>query len=579
MKTIKNTIGPGLTIAYFAALFSAGTASAQILLVDSVTVDSVWNSDSSFYDGNGILQQRTSRDCKIGFILRGGGPACIAIAISTDRGKSWGALADSVARLADSLTALDEGTFKAVSTGQKSALIARIFGGDRPGIMFKVTARQYAPVISGNPNLTLLGITSPLVPGADISVSLHIIIDTENLCFSPLNKVYWDALGDGVIDDSTSGVNNLSWTWNTQVPLGTIGQKRGVIVRAMDKNGLSSLPETLSVQFGPDSSDLGLLMDYYTNSLVQNDSAADSLVKAASNLAALQQAYVNMKFGMFINFNMSTFERCCCAACNSVSGEWADAASATVVPNLFRPSQLNCGQWADAAKSAGMKYMVLTAKHHDGFCLWPSRWNSHNVKNSSWGSGKRDVVKEFVDSARTRGIKVGLYYSMWDHTNGSDLRFIKAQLAELLTNYGPITCIWFDGWGWMVGYNTVPYDTIRNLVKTLQPNCLIVENNHYYNLTNSEIVEFEMPIDGTPPAGNIQPAEGCQPIRTDYCWFWHPNNECNIMPTQNIINELTTVNSHNASYLLDLTPDTLGLIPQCQVDAMANVGVLRGITP
>lgn len=131
----------------------------------------------------------------------------------------------------------------------------------------------------------------------------------------------------------------------------------------------------------------------------------------------------------------------------------------------------------------------------------------------------------------------------------------------------------------MVGYIRVPYDTIRKVVKTLQPNCLIVENNHYYTLKNTDIVEYEMPIDGLPPVGNIQPAEGWQPIRTDSCWFWHPNNECDIMSTQNIIDELTAVNSHNAGYLLGLTPDTLGLIPQCQVDVMTNVGVLRGITP
>ena len=319
-------------------------------------------------------------------------------------------------------------------------------------------------------------------------------------------------------------------------------------------------------------------MNDYVDSLMGTVSVTDSLNKSDADLTATQNAYVAQHFGMFIHFNMSTFERCCCNECYSVSGEWGLPASATVYPSLFHPNQLNCGEWADVAKSAGMKYMVLTTKHHDGFCIWPSKWNEHNVKNSSWRGGKGDVLREYVDSVRSRGINVGFYYSIWDHTNGSDTTFIKAQLAELLTQYGPVTELYFDGWGWMVGYNRVPYATIRKLVNTLQPHCLIVENNHYYTMTNTEIVTFEMPIDGPPKQGSVLPQEGGETIRNDHCWFWHPNAQCDVMPPQNIFNELTMVNSRNASYLLDLTPDTTGVIPQCIWDVMKQVGQLRGIT-
>jgi alpha-L-fucosidase len=106
-----------------------------------------------------------------------------------------------------------------------------------------------------------------------------------------------------------------------------------------------------------------------------------------------------------------------------------------------------------------------------------------------------------------------------------------------------------------------------------------VENNHEYTTAHSEIIEYEMPIDGPPPQGNIRPAEGNLPIRADeqHAWFWHPINNCTLIPAQRIVDQLKENNSRNASYLLDLTPDTTGLIPQCQADRMHEVGVLRGV--
>jgi len=286
---------------------------------------------------------------------------------------------------------------------------------------------------------------------------------------------------------------------------------------------------------------------------------------------SLRQAYTDMDFGMFLHFNMSTFDRCCCSECYSVSGEWGLASRD---PKLFRPSQLNCGQWADVATSAGCKYMVLVSKHHDGFCLWPTQYTNYCVTNATCTT---DVIREFVDSARAEGMKVGLYYSIRDLTNGYSLSFIKGQLTELLSNYGDLICLWFDGWGWGPGYNRVPYDTIRKLIKSIQPHCLIVENNHEFTTLHSEMIEYEMPIDGPPPQGNIRPAEGNEPIRSDMIWFWHPDLNCDLKSAQSIVAQLQENNSRNASYLLDLTPDTTGLIPQCQADRMHEVGVLRGV--
>ena len=290
------------------------------------------------------------------------------------------------------------------------------------------------------------------------------------------------------------------------------------------------------------------------------------------SLALLRQAYVDMKFGMFVHFNMSSFDRCCCPDCYSVSGEWGKA---NVDENLFHPTSLNCGQWADVAKSAGCNYMVLTTKHHDGFCLWNSSKTNHSVAHSSWGGGNRDVVREFVDSARTRGLKVGFYYSIRDWTNGYSRDFIKGQITELLSNYGDIVCLWTDGWAWDIGYVRVPYDTIRNLVRSLQPHCLLVENNYYCSMKNTDIVEYELPVVGSPKTGNVLPSEGCLSIRSDLCWFWHPVQECNLLPAESIVKYLNDYNARNASLLLDLTPDSTGRIPQCQADRMREVGLLH----
>jgi alpha-L-fucosidase len=298
--------------------------------------------------------------------------------------------------------------------------------------------------------------------------------------------------------------------------------------------------------------------------------------KTATALDSAKQAYADLKFGMFYHFNMSTFDRCCCARCLSVSGEWG---LQNRDPKLFNPTKLNCGQWADAAKSAGCKYMVLVTKHHDGFCLWPSKLTNYSVASASCTT---DVVRQFVDSAQSRGMKVGFYYSMRDLTNGYDLNFVKGQLTELLTNYGDIICLWFDGWGWDVGYKNVPYDTIWNLIHTIQPKCMLIENNREYNTKHSDIPEWEQPVGGPPPLNNTMPAEGNEPInynatKVERCWFWHPDIDCELMTAQMIVDNLKHNNKGNAAYLLDLTPDTLGLVPQCQVDRMKEVGTMLGV--
>ncbi len=151
-----------------------------------------------------------------------------------------------------------------------------------------------------------------------------------------------------------------------------------------------------------------------------------------------QLAWQRDELAMFVHFGVNTF----------TDREWGDG---TESPAIFNPAALDARQWARTARAAGFKAMILTAKHHDGFCLWPTRTTTHSVASSPWRHGKGDVVREFVDACRAEGLKPGLYLSPWDRNAtvyGDSPRyndFYIAQLTELLTQYGVLTEIWFDG--------------------------------------------------------------------------------------------------------------------------------------
>jgi formylglycine-generating enzyme required for sulfatase activity len=235
MKTMKNAIRFGLSAACLVSGCLTGNVSAQILHVDSVMVDSVWNSDNA---------GKQSRDCKISFIPRGEGTAMMTLTVSLDSGKTF-------APFADSLNVLNYALYAPFTVGQKDTITVRILGGDRTKVAFRMTAEQDAPVIAGSPKVRVLGPTGALAPGSAVQpvLSVHPAGDTTSFGFCTIATVYWDTAGNGNTDSST-GAGALSWTWHTKVPAGAAAQTRKVIAYAVDKNGLKSLPETLSVQFG-----------------------------------------------------------------------------------------------------------------------------------------------------------------------------------------------------------------------------------------------------------------------------------------------------------------------------------------
>lgn len=185
-----------------------------------------------------------------------------------------------------------------------------------------------------------------------------------------------------------------------------------------------------------------------------------------------QLKWQEMEFYAFAHFGINTFS-------GKNGHEWGVGSES---PEMFNPTDFDADQWVAAVKSAGMTGLLLTAKHHDGFCLWPSEYTDHCVKNSPWRGGKGDVVREVSDACRRGGIKFGVYLSPWDRhdsTYGTGKAYDDYycnQLRELLTNYGEIFCVWFDGaCGEGPNGKKQEYDWARYyaLIRELQPEAVI----------------------------------------------------------------------------------------------------------
>ena len=197
--------------------------------------------------------------------------------------------------------------------------------------------------------------------------------------------------------------------------------------------------------------------------------------------SADQLRWQDMEMYAFIHYSLNTY----------TDEEWGFG---NEDPKLFNPSSLDCRQWARGCKQAGMKGIIFTAKHHCGFCMWPSAYTEYSVKNSPWKNGKGDVVKELAEACREEGLKFAVYLSPWDRNHPEYARpayveYFRNQLRELLTNYGEIFEVWFDGAnggdGWYGGANETRKIDVKKyynwpetykMIRQLQPHCLVT---HY----------------------------------------------------------------------------------------------------
>lgn len=289
-------------------------------------------------------------------------------------------------------------------------------------------------------------------------------------------------------------------------------------------------------------------------------------------LQQLQQQFVDLRFGMFIHFNIPTY----------MNQDWPDPEAS---PAIFNPTKLNCDQWAKAAKSAHMSYGCLTTKHHSGFCIWDTKTTDYNVMNSPL---KRDVVKEFTDAFRANGLKVMLYYSILDTHHRirpnaitrKDVEMIKAQITELLTNYGEISALIIDGWDapWSrISYDDVPFDDIYHLVKSLQPNCVMMDlNGAKYppeGLYYTDIKTYEMGAgQRISKEHNTMPSLACLPINGS--WFWKTDDPTTPVkdPVKLVNDYLIPLNKVDCNFILNVSPNRDGLIDDNALAALKQIG-------
>ncbi|WP_285011057.1 alpha-L-fucosidase [Pedobacter faecalis] len=289
-------------------------------------------------------------------------------------------------------------------------------------------------------------------------------------------------------------------------------------------------------------------------------------------LPQLQQEFVDLGFGMFIHYGMPTF----------MDQDWSDPNAAL---SLFKSPKFDADQWAKAAKSANMTYGCLTTKHHSGFPIWNTKTTAYNVMNTPH---KRDVVKEYADAFRKNGLKVMLYYSILDTHHGirpnqitpEHIQMIKDQITELLSNYGEITALVIDGWDapWSrISYDDVPFEDIYHLVKSLQPNCLVMDLNAAKYpaeaLFYTDIKSYEQGAGQfISKEHNKLPALACLPLQAS--WFWKTS-----FPTTPVkdVNELVNkfIAPYNGAYcnfILNVAPNSDGLIDENALVALKEIG-------
>lgn len=290
------------------------------------------------------------------------------------------------------------------------------------------------------------------------------------------------------------------------------------------------------------------------------------------SLHQLQQEFVDLRFGMFIHYNIPTY----------APEDWPDP---DLSPEVFYPTKLDCRQWAKAAKSANMSYGCLTTKHHSGFCIWDTKTTDYNSMNSPV---HKDVVREYVDAFRAEGLKVMLYYSILDthhrlrpgHITREKVQMLKAQLKELLTNYGEITALIIDGWDapWSrISYDDVPFQEIYEYIKSLQPNCLVMDLNaaKYPReaLFYTDIKSYEQGAgQKISTSENQLPALACLSIQRT--WFWKES-----MPTDKLkdvewlVNEnIVPYNKAYCNFILNVAPNRDGLMDDNAVAALKKIG-------
>jgi alpha-L-fucosidase len=283
-----------------------------------------------------------------------------------------------------------------------------------------------------------------------------------------------------------------------------------------------------------------------------------------------QLEWQDLEFGVIIHFSTNTF----------LDREWGDG---TASPSVFNPTQFDPDQWMQAIRAAGAKYVILVAKHHDGFCLWPTDQTEYSVEASPWENGKGDVVGDVARAARKYGLKFGVYLSPWDRHDPryQDAvaydRYYNAELAELAGNYGDLVELWLDGAG--SSGHVYNFDKIMETLRTYQPNTIVFADTGLFEYGDARWVGNE--------AGRVtyedwdvidrhgflrwRPVEADTPLRNLH-WFWHPNDEASLKSVDELLTTWDETVGRGAQLMLGLAPDRRGLLPDADVARLTEFG-------
>ncbi|WP_423147143.1 alpha-L-fucosidase [Rubrolithibacter danxiaensis] len=343
-----------------------------------------------------------------------------------------------------------------------------------------------------------------------------------------------------------------------------------------------------------------------------SDTEKDIVLKAAHVVpSARQLRWQQLELTGFLHFGVNTF----------TNNEWGTGKED---PKVFNPTRMDARQWVRVCKEAGIKQLILTAKHHDGFCLWPSKYTEHSVKNSPWKNGQGDVVKEVADACREFKIGFGIYLSPWDRnsslygTEAYNDYFIH-QLTELLTQYGTIHEVWFDGAngeGPNGKKQVYDFDRWYKLIRKLQPEATIAVMGPDVRWVGTESgngreTEWSVvPADNLDPAGvaagsqqsiafkpqgdmmgddlgsreKIKNAKGLvwYPAETDVSirpgWFYHPNEDSKVKSARELLDIYYSSVGRNSVLLLNIPPDKQGLINESDIKSLKGWKELRDRT-
>jgi alpha-L-fucosidase len=335
-------------------------------------------------------------------------------------------------------------------------------------------------------------------------------------------------------------------------------------------------------------------------SVIPPNSSEQDIIRTAAKIVPSPRhlGWVFFVLTAFFHFGVNTF----------TNREWGTGKED---PKIFNPTHLDANQWVKVAKDAGFKQVILTAKHHDGFCLWPTKTTQHSVKNSPWKNGNGDVVREVANACKKQNIGFGIYLSPWDRNSplyGTDAYndFFVKQLTELLTNYGRIDEVWFDGAngeGPNGKKQVYDFDRWYRLIRILQPSAVIAimgpdvrwvgtetgygretewsvvpADNLNPNITSAnsqQSIAFrqqgDMTGDDLGSRNKIIDAKGLvwYPAETDVSirpgWFYHPEEDGKVKSPEKLLDIYFHSVGRNSVLLMNIPPDKEGLINEADI--------------